>query len=154
MCYEGNLKYHTQDDNVGMFNIVGVYITCEYEDRRLNAGPLLYSIISINKKESRLCLWNMQGNFSSKYERHPIACPWWCDFRVWFVFKLCHCCIWVRPRNCGCLVTRFCYQLIAKPGNKAAAVLWPDPYDIVLNCNVVRLTCVCLVSTIIQHRLD
>ena len=36
--------------------------------------------------------------------------------------------IWVRSRNCGCLVTWFCYQLIAKPGNKTAAVSWPDPY--------------------------
>ena len=30
--------------------------------------------------------------------------------------------IWVRSRNCGSLVTWFCYQLIAKPGNKTAAV--------------------------------
>ena len=37
--------------------------------------------------------------------------------------------IWVRSRNCGCLVTWFCYQLIAKPGNKTAAVPWPDPYS-------------------------
>ena len=36
--------------------------------------------------------------------------------------------IWVRSRNCSCLVTWFCYQLIAKPGNKTAAVSWPDPY--------------------------
>ena len=36
--------------------------------------------------------------------------------------------IWAR--NCGCLVTWFCYQLIAKPGNKTAAVLWSDPYGI------------------------
>ena len=36
--------------------------------------------------------------------------------------------IWVRSQNCGCLVTWFCYQLIAKPGNKTAAVSWPDPY--------------------------
>ena len=35
--------------------------------------------------------------------------------------------IWVRSRNCGCLVTWFCYQLIAKPGDKTAAVPWPDP---------------------------
>ena len=27
----------------------------------------------------------------------------------------------------GCLVTWFCYQLIAKPGNKTATVSWPDP---------------------------
>ena len=37
-------------------------------------------------------------------------------------------CIWVRSWNCSCLVTWFCYQLIAKPGNKTAAVQWPDPY--------------------------
>ena len=36
--------------------------------------------------------------------------------------------IWVRSRNCGCLVTWFCYQLIAKPGNKTATVPWPDTY--------------------------
>ena len=38
--------------------------------------------------------------------------------------------IWVRSRNCGCLVTWFCYQWIAKPGNKTAAISWPDPYDL------------------------
>ena len=37
--------------------------------------------------------------------------------------------IWVRSWNCGCLVTWFCYKLIAKPGNKTVAVPWPDPYD-------------------------
>ena len=36
--------------------------------------------------------------------------------------------IWVSSRNCGCLVTWFCYQLIAKPGNKTATVPWSDPY--------------------------
>ena len=36
--------------------------------------------------------------------------------------------IWVRSWNCSCLVTWFCYQLIAKPGNKSAAVSWPNPY--------------------------
>ena len=30
--------------------------------------------------------------------------------------------------QCGCLFTWFCYQLIAKPGNKTAAVSWPDLY--------------------------
>ena len=35
--------------------------------------------------------------------------------------------IWIRSRNCGSLVTWFCYQLIAKPGNKTATVLWLDP---------------------------
>ena len=36
--------------------------------------------------------------------------------------------IWVRSPRCGCLVTWFCYQLIAKPGNKLAAPPWPDSY--------------------------
>ena len=34
---------------------------------------------------------------------------------------------WVRSRNCVWLVTWFCYQLIAKPGNKTDTVSWPDP---------------------------
>ena len=33
----------------------------------------------------------------------------------------------VRSRRCGCFVTWFCYQLIAKPGNKTATPSWPDP---------------------------
>ena len=36
-------------------------------------------------------------------------------------------CIWVRSWNCVCLVTWFCYQLIAKPGNKTVTVSWPWP---------------------------
>ena len=34
----------------------------------------------------------------------------------------------VRWRRCGCLVTWFCYHLIAKPGNKTVASSWPDPF--------------------------
>ena len=49
----------------------------------------------------------------------------WCKDLMWWNFVT----IWVRSRNCGCLVTWFCYQLIAKLGNKTAAVSWPDPYD-------------------------
>ena len=37
--------------------------------------------------------------------------------------------MWVRSRNCGCLVTWFCYHVTAKPGNKTAAPSWPDPYS-------------------------
>ena len=48
--------------------------------------------------------------------------------------------IWVRSRNCGCLVTWFCYQLIAKPGNKTAAVPWPDPYTCIWFHHSVRRT--------------
>ena len=47
----------------------------------------------------------------------------WCDV-IWLNIH----CIWVRSRNCGCLVTWFCYELITKPGNKTATVSWPDPY--------------------------
>ena len=44
--------------------------------------------------------------------------------------------IWVRSWNCGCPVTWFRYQLIAKPGNKTAAVSWPDPYVV---CNIAAI---------------
>ena len=37
-------------------------------------------------------------------------------------------CIWVRSQKCGCFVTWFCYQMIAKPGNKTAPSSWPDPF--------------------------
>ena len=40
--------------------------------------------------------------------------------------------IWVRSRKCSRLVTWFCYQMIAKPGNKTAAASWPDPYTYLL----------------------
>ena len=50
------------------------------------------------------------------------------DINHWNKFRNYNWIIWVRSRNCGCLVTWFCYQLIAKPGNKTAAVSWPDPY--------------------------
>ena len=36
--------------------------------------------------------------------------------------------IWVRSQRWASLVTWFCYHLIAKPGNKTGAPLWPDPY--------------------------
>ena len=36
--------------------------------------------------------------------------------------------MWVRSQRCGCLVTWFCYQLIAKPGNKTVSPPWPEPY--------------------------
>ena len=47
--------------------------------------------------------------------------------------------IWVRSQNCGCLVTWFCYQLIAKPGNKTATVSWPYPYEL-LNLRALRIS--------------
>ena len=50
----------------------------------------------------------------------------------WSFFVLCTT-IWVRSRNCGCLVTWFCYQLMAKPGNKTAAVSCSDPYQFMLS---------------------
>ena len=37
---------------------------------------------------------------------------------------------WVRSWNCDCPVTWFCYQLIAKPGNRTTTVPWPDPYTL------------------------
>ena len=34
----------------------------------------------------------------------------------------------VGSRNCGCLVAWLCYQFMAKPGSRTAAVPWPEPY--------------------------
>ena len=34
---------------------------------------------------------------------------------------------WVRSRRFGCLVTWFCYHLIAKPGKKTTTPSWPGP---------------------------
>ena len=33
--------------------------------------------------------------------------------------------MWVEPQRCDCLVTWFCYHLIAKPGNRTAPPSWP-----------------------------
>ena len=37
--------------------------------------------------------------------------------------------IWIRSRRWTCLVTFFCYHLIAKPGNKVGTPLWLDKYQ-------------------------
>ena len=87
------------------------------------------------------------------HKRHPILWPWtrtrhsisylwtgsigsivplemkhlsWNDYNYIYIYMYIY--IWVRSQNCGCLVTWFCYQMIAKPGNKTATVSWPDPY--------------------------
>ena len=36
----------------------------------------------------------------------------------------------VRSRMCASLVTWFCYQMIAKPGNKTGPISWPGPYTL------------------------
>ena len=56
--------------------------------------------------------------------------------------------IWVRSRRCGCLVTWFCYQLVAKPGNKTAALPWPDPY-ICCDCFIFARSIIHLYSNFI-----
>ena len=87
-------------------------------------------------------------NKSRPAMNQEMACHWRCNksltepmitnftdvYASSFLYSLMHAhregkCIWVMSRNCGCLVTWFCYQLIAKPGNKTAAVSWPEPYS-------------------------
>ena len=48
--------------------------------------------------------------------------------------------MWVRPWRCGCLVTWFCYQLIAKPGKKTATPAWAKPYASEAQQNIIS-TC-------------
>ena len=45
---------------------------------------------------------------------------------TWYIYIYIY--MWVRSWRCGCLVTWFCYHLIAEPGNKTAAPSWPDIY--------------------------
>ena len=56
----------------------------------------------------------------------------------WYLTKIGHqhstaLIIWDKSWRCGCLVTWFCYLLIAKPGKKTAAPLWLDPYQVRYN---------------------
>ena len=39
-----------------------------------------------------------------------------------------HIALWVWSQRCGCLVSCFCYQLIAKLSNNTVAPSWPYPY--------------------------
>ena len=66
-------------------------------------------------------------------------------------------CIWVRSRNCGCLVTWFCYQMITKPSNKTAAVPWPDPsqdFVITLSWGFLHSRSRCQMNTFTNNVLD
>ena len=47
--------------------------------------------------------------------------------------------IWVRSRRCGCLVTWFCYRLIAKPGNRTTAPSWSNLYNFVFRFQIFDL---------------
>ena len=46
---------------------------------------------------------------------------------------------WIRSWSWGYLVTWFCYQLIAKPGNNIATPPWPEPYIYTYICVCVYL---------------
>ena len=57
------------------------------------------------------------------------------DIYLWYftlccISKLfiCTTALWVRSRRWACLVTWFCYHLIAKPGDKTGKPSFPDPY--------------------------
>ena len=43
--------------------------------------------------------------------------------------------LWVKPWRCCCLVPWFCYQWIAKPGNKTVAPPWLDIYFVHIMLN-------------------
>ena len=56
------------------------------------------------------------------------TCCWWTSYTRCLVITSHGIDLGFRSLNCGWLVTWFCYQLIAKPGNKTDTVSWPDPY--------------------------
>ena len=43
---------------------------------------------------------------------------------------------WVRSRRWACIIIRFCYHLIAKPGNETDAPSWPDLYSVTVTVNI------------------
>ena len=83
--------------------------------------------------------YSKKGQFcdiSPKYARVTLPTSQWTyGFKLYnsvciVVHKITFCyCIWVRSWRCGCPVTWFCYQLIAKPVKKTAAPSWPDPIN-------------------------
>ena len=73
----------------------------------------------------------LHGSYNLIYRNELLSTIY--ETKWWKMFNWQHFVHWkqgymVRSRNCGCLVTWFCYQLIAKPGNKTATVSLPDPY--------------------------
>ena len=96
---------------------------CEYQ------SDFIYVIATIHAEMKQI---------SDTYKIHYVFCPhrqsmgcFFCKFQTWYIVF--YSSIWVRSWNCGCLVTWFCYQLIAKPGNETAVVSWPDPYPLHLH---------------------
>ena len=94
------------------------------------------SYICVDQHAS-VCLWPWHRSVTMTVSAsgHQVRCIPWVQMGI-FNKKIGFLCglkffalnIWVRSRNRVCLVLWFCYQLIAKPGNKTAAVSWPDPY--------------------------
>ena len=84
--------------------------------------------------------WDRFGRNMSNFVVNTVAVcllmTWHCDCEVlryqqthwWPTLDPTGMCIWVRSQRCSWLVTWFCYQLIAKPGNKIVAPSRPDPY--------------------------
>ena len=97
----------------------------------LSAG---FTPIDWDFSESRHQIWHVTPTWS--LWAHSIRVPDLCseENSRWPFIR---CNIWVRSRNCDCLVTWFCYQLIAKPGNKTATVSWPDPYVVWSRCSII-----------------
>ena len=67
--------------------------------------------------------------------------------------------IWVSSWRCACLVTWFCYQMIAKPGNNTGPPSsWPDPYGVsFLSSNLIwssLLLLCCVISCYIGQRYN
>ena len=76
-----------------------------------------------NSWHAEIMLWRIETLYFLPYFQWNVTSRW--TPSPWMT-NIHASCIWVRSRDCGCLVTWFCYQLIAKPDNKTAAVPWPD----------------------------
>ena len=63
--------------------------------------------------------------------------------------------IWARSWMCDCLVTWFCCQKTAKPGNKTAAPSWTDRYGVSFVSSLLTLSLLCCLHyhVILDHDL-
>ena len=81
-------------------------------------------IISVVHKEMVL---KVQGIFLTDVMNNATEPRKVCFFSIRVIFT------WVGSGGCNCLVSWFCYQLIAKPGNKTVAPPWPNthPFEVI-----------------------
>ena len=124
-------KFNTTGVNVIFFLLFPGYTNCHspHDPHILptNGGMSYTSSLAADiSPTAQVCVTHYSSGQLRLFQ-HLMSLLWECLHRAmiyWCIFIS----IWVRSQSCGCLVTWFCYHLIAKPGNKTASHSWPDLY--------------------------